>query len=165
MLAGMLAVIAVVALSELLIHYLKKEYLRKLEEERERLRQLEEKERLRQRKELWDERWCNVSQFFDSAVSNKMVHAVGGAAVVGAVTVPVALPFLGFTSAGVVGSSIAVSAQSYFYGANTCGVFSVLQSAGTGKAMTLIPLMAGNGGVCGVLGGVWSRFRGENRRV
>ncbi|KAI0652771.1 hypothetical protein C8Q79DRAFT_1005936 [Trametes meyenii] len=42
----------------------------------------------------------------------------------------IVLPVIGFTSAGVAAGSIAAGVQSAVYGGATCGVFSLLQSAG-----------------------------------
>ncbi|KAI0370146.1 hypothetical protein BV20DRAFT_1052768 [Pilatotrama ljubarskyi] len=68
----------------------------------------------------------------------------------------VVLPALGFTSAGVVGGSLAALAQSAIYGASTGGLFSVLQSIGaTIVAPTAAEVVgaaflaaSGIGGVC-----------------
>ncbi|KAM5538407.1 hypothetical protein V8D89_008009 [Ganoderma adspersum] len=61
---------------------------------------------------------------------------------------PFLLGLLGFTKAGVAAGSIAAWVQSTFYGAFTCGLFSVLQSAGATAAVAFNPLLA----VVGLLG-------------
>merc|ERR1712142_48735 len=60
---------------------------------------------------------------------------VGG--LLGLVALPLALPAMGFTAAGVAAGSLAAGIQSAVYGGATAGVFSAAQSAavvGTGMA-------------------------------
>mmetsp|Transcript_6180 Transcript_6180/g.9097 ORF Transcript_6180/g.9097 Transcript_6180/m.9097 type:complete len:312 (-) Transcript_6180:88-1023(-) len=74
--------------------------------------------------------------------------------VAGAIAAPVMLPALGFTTAGLAGGSIAAGAQSLLYGAYTTGVFSVLQSAGTGAVAATSAVVAGGGFLGGIVGAI-----------
>ncbi|RPD54468.1 hypothetical protein L227DRAFT_657537 [Lentinus tigrinus ALCF2SS1-6] len=60
----------------------------------------------------------------------KIVGGIGLMALSAPVLATMFLPVLGFTVEGVAAGSVAAAAQSAFYGASTCGVFSVLQAAG-----------------------------------
>jgi len=64
---------------------------------------------------------------------------------------PALLGAVGFTGTGVAGSSLAATAQSYFYGAWTCGVFSSLTSIGAGGMGVASTAVVGTTG--GAVGG------------
>lgn len=72
--------------------------------------------------------------------------------IAGSVAAPALLPVVGFTAAGVAGGSVAAGVQSAVYGAYTTGVFSVLQSAGTGAIAANAAVIAGGGTLGGLVG-------------
>jgi hypothetical protein len=78
------------------------------------------------------------------AIYGKLMVA-GTVATMGAVAIPLA----GFSATGIIGGSLAAWIQSTFYGAATCGVFSVLQSAGA----TLAWVPVASGGTAAVTAG------------
>ena len=73
-------------------------------------------------------------------------------AVAGIIAAPALLPVVGFTATGVTAGSIAAGVQSAVYGAYTTGIFSLLQSAGTGAAYATGTVMAGGGAIGGLMG-------------
>jgi len=74
----------------------------------------------------------------------------GAGVIVGACAIPLALPLIGFTSAGVAAGSIAASIQSVVYGGFTTGLFSLAQSAGAaGVSAAATAGMAAAGGAAG----------------
>jgi hypothetical protein len=95
---------------------------------------------------------------YKSAKNNKGKVGV----VVGAVVAPALLPVVGFTAAGVTGGSVAAGVQSAVYGAYTTGVFSVLQSAGTGAVVATGAVITGGGTVGGLMGKCVAAVTGGN---
>jgi hypothetical protein len=97
------------------------------------------------------------------AKDNKKALAVGAGCVV---ATPVLLAAVGFTATGVAAGSAAAATQSVVYGAWTGGVFSVLQSAGTGSVM-LAPVASAVGtagaGFTALVGAAFDRVRGQNQ--
>ena len=85
--------------------------------------------------------------------------------VAGAIAAPAMLPLIGFTAAGVAGGSIAAGAQSVVYGAYTTGVFSLLQSAGTGAVAATSAVMAGGGTIGGVVAKIVDANTGGKRNA
>ena len=75
-----------------------------------------------------------------------------GLVIAGSVAAPALLPVVGFTAAGVAGGSVAAGVQSAVYGAYTTGVFSVLQSAGTGAIAANAAVIAWGGTLGGLVG-------------
>ena len=74
----------------------------------------------------------------------------GAGAIAAACAIPLALPLIGFTSAGVAAGSIAASIQSVVYGGFTTGLFGLAQSAGAaGVSAATTAGMAAAGGVAG----------------
>jgi Interferon-induced 6-16 family. len=76
----------------------------------------------------------------------------------GAAAAPLMLPVVGFTAGGVAAGSVAAATQSAVYGAYTCGVFSILQSAGTGAAGAVATVAVGGGCSGGLIGKVVGHF-------
>ena len=68
----------------------------------------------------------------EDGCSNKLLMGItaGVGAVAGVAAAPLVLSAAGFTAGGVAAGSIAAWVQSTVYGGATCGVFSLLQSAG-----------------------------------
>ena len=93
--------------------------------------ELEDSPILRRLPEIQKQQATTGDKALRFAKNNKISLAAGTACAVGsAFLLPVALPLLGFTAAGVAAGSIAATSQSVLYGAFTGGVFSVFQSMG-----------------------------------
>ncbi|GMH62393.1 hypothetical protein TrLO_g6548 [Triparma laevis f. longispina] len=74
---------------------------------------------------------------------------------------PVGIAAAGFTASGVAAGSIAAGVQSTVYGAWTTGLFSVMQSAGTGSVM-VVPVMGAAGTAGAVVTNAIRRLQGTN---
>jgi len=93
--------------------------------------QLDDSPRLRNLTEIQRQKATTGDKALRFAKNNSTSLIAGTACAVGsAFLLPVALPLLGFTAAGVAAGSFAATAQSVFYGAFTGGVFSAFQSMG-----------------------------------
>lgn len=118
-------------------------------------------EEVKQHLETHHRACCKRCQLLLVAKANKGTIA---GVVVGAAAAPLMLPVVGFTAGGVAAGSVAAATQSAVYGAYTCGVFSILQSAGTGAAGAVATVAVGGGCSGGLIGKVVGHFPFVNRR-
>lgn len=95
-----------------------------------------------------DEKWVVAMNTSESNSKHELTAAkfLTGAGIVVSMAA-LFIPLLGFGAAGVAAGSAAAAAQSAFYGGATCGLFSVLQSAGA--TLVWVPYAVGGAAAAG----------------